>query len=131
MAQALRFFMTVCSRKVTCFLMSDFWDEKYEPGLAVASVKHDVVVLRVSDAIERSVPPSALMDFIDNESGKRATVDLSSRHNHALLSRRLGEREEALKRFFRSKNIDELCLYVGEDYVEALLGFFLSREKKQ
>lgn len=130
-SQALKFFMTVCPRRVTCFLMSDFWDAGYESGLSVAAFKHDVVVVRVSDAIEREVPPSALMDFTDNESGKRATVDLKAGGNYAALSRALKERQEGLKKMFRAKNVGDLHLNVGEDYVEALLEFFLSRGRKK
>jgi uncharacterized protein (DUF58 family) len=129
--QALKFFMTVCPRRVTCFLMSDFWDEGYGSGLAIAAVKHDIVVLRVSDAIERAVPPSALMDFSDNESGARVTVDLKARANRIALSGRLQARENEMSRFFRAKGIGELSLRVDGDYVDALLEFFLSREKRK
>lgn len=128
---ALRFFMTAYSRRATCFLMSDFWDRGYESALSVTSLKHDLVAIRVFDALERGMPPAALVDFSDNESGARIGIDLASATNRKAMASGFKKREESLSRFFRSHDIDELTLSVEEDYVEAFLEFFVRREKRR
>jgi hypothetical protein len=110
--------------------MSDFWDKGFENALSIAGYKHDMIVIRLLDVLEKELPEAALMDFMDNESGDIVSVDLS-RGNKNILSQGLIAREERLKNCFRSQRIDELCLTTGEDYVEALLEFFMVREKKR
>lgn len=128
---ALEFFMRVCPRQATCFLMSDFWDADFESGLSVAAYKHDFNVVRVLDDLEKNLPAGVLMDFSDNETGAHFSVDMASGRGRREMTEFLSEREDHLQHFFRAHDIDCLDLTVDSDYVDSLTRFFLSRGKKR
>lgn len=129
--EALRYFMTVCPRRSTCFLVSDFWDDAFERGLTLTALKHDLIVMRVQDELEAKLPQAALIDFVDNESLESVTTDLSTRRSVNGVHEALKERDEKLGHFFRSRGVDEVILNTNEDYAEALMRFFIGREKKR
>jgi uncharacterized protein (DUF58 family) len=128
---ALRHFVTVCPRRSTCFLMSDFWDDSFERDMSLAAFKHDLIVLRVQDEMESKLPQGALIDFSDNESHDAISADLSSSAGLKRVQQTLSDRELKLKNFFHSRGIDELKLGVDEDYAEALMRFFIRRDKRR
>lgn len=130
-SEALKFFMTVANRKTTCFLISDFWDQGYETALGLVGYKHDLIVMRILEEVEKKLPKGVLVDFIDKETGEIHKIDLSKTKQIQKINRSLKKRDDELKYFFRSRGIDALDLMVGEDYTEALLQFFLRREKKR
>lgn len=129
--EALRYFMTVCTRRATCFLVSDFWDDAFERDLTLTALKHDLIVMRVRDELEAKPPQAALIDFIDNESSESVTTDLSTKGALNSIHAALRERDEKLGHFFRSRGVDEVILSANEDYAEALMRFFIGREKKR
>lgn len=129
--EALRYFMTACTRRATCFLVSDFWDDGFERDLSLAAMKHDLIVMRIRDELESNPPQAALIDFADNESRESVTTDLSTKHSLNSVYAALKARDEKLGHFFRSQGVDEVILNTNEDYAEALLRFFIGREKKR
>lgn len=127
--EALRFFLNVSMRKSICFLISDLMAEGYEDSLRVASLKHEVTVLRVLDESEKNLPRAALTDFVDVETRARFCLDLNQKNqwfaaNHA-------QRDSVLKSFLGRNRVDFLDLGVRGDTVSTLLKFFIQREKKR
>ena len=53
--EALRYFTNVIKKKSTAFLISDFYDKNYEDALKIASKKHDIVAIRITDEKEKKV----------------------------------------------------------------------------
>ncbi|EKD51142.1 MAG: hypothetical protein ACD_62C00335G0004 [uncultured bacterium] len=127
--QATQFFLNVTRRKTVCFLISDFLDVDCRDSLRVASFKHEFVVMRVLDTLERQLPQLALMDFVDLESGQNKTLDLGG--NNTWFGDGYRQTTKDLTRFLGNNNIDFLDLRADEDYVEALLKFFMKKDKKR
>ncbi|MBU0505022.1 DUF58 domain-containing protein [bacterium] len=126
---AIQFFLEVAHRRTFCFLISDFIDVAYQDALKVAGFKHEFVVMRILDQLERKMPRGALMDFEDLETGKTLSTDMSG--SQSWFDRAYQEQTKELTHFMGTHRIDFLDLKVDDDYVETLLRFFMKREKKR
>lgn len=126
--QAIQFFLKMVKRSTTCFLISDLLTDQYQDALRVANLRHEIVVLRILDAMEKCLSHNVLVDFLDLETDERIKADLRSQRKRA---QTLGLHEKELKDYFCSHQIDYLDLLVDENYVDVLLKFFMKREKKR
>jgi len=126
---AIHFFLKVTNRKTVCFLISDFFDEGYRDSLRVAAIRHEFVAIRILDSLEKKIPKGALMDFEDLESGERLSLDLGTRGDW--VEKHQKEVTKNLSDFFGTHRVDFLDIAVDENYVDALLRFFIRREKKR
>ena len=82
-SEALRFLTNVTKKHCTAFLLSDFLDPgkdrtALEDALKIASGKHDLVGIRVSDPREAELPDVGIVEMKDAETGRKAWVDTSS-----------------------------------------------------
>ena len=126
-AEALRYFSNVTKKRSTAFLMSDLYDSGYENALKIAAGKHDLVVLKIDDEREHSLPRMGLVSFEDLETGETRWVDTSSkavREAYADYCRRYSEENEAL---LQKYGIDHVTISTGQDFVKPLIGLFKRR----
>ena len=126
-AEALRYFSNVTKKRSTAFLMSDLYDSGYENALKIAAGKHDLVVLKIDDEREHSLPKMGLVSFEDLETGETRWVDTSSkavREAYADYCRHYNEENEAL---LQKYGIDHVTISTGQDFVKPLIGLFKRR----
>ena len=81
-SEALRFLTNVTKKHCTAFLLSDFLDPgkdrtALEDALKIASGKHDLVGIRVSDPREAELPDVGIIEMKDAETGRKAWLDTS------------------------------------------------------
>lgn len=130
-SEALRFLIAVATRRATCFLISDFWDEDFVSALKLTASKHDLIAVRVLDTLEKEISHGALIEFQDSESGKSLSTDLGNSTNRKNIALDLSLRTQQLQRILQVSRTDWLDLEANENYVDALLTFFLKREQKR
>ena len=125
--EALRYFSNVTKKRSTAFLLSDMCDDDYENALKIVAGKHDLVVLRVYDQREQTLPSVGLMSFRDLETGAVRWIDTSSplvqtayRNHYQQQARRT---DELLQKY----GIDHIDLHTGQDFVKPLIGLFKRR----
>lgn len=126
-AEALRYFSNVTKKRSTAFLLSDLYDDDYENALKIAAGKHDLVVLKIEDPREKSLPKMGLTAFEDLETGELRWVDTSSkavREAYGEYCRHYSEKNEAL---LQKYGIDHVTITTGEDFVKPLIGVFKRR----
>ncbi|WP_106231771.1 DUF58 domain-containing protein [Orenia metallireducens] len=112
--KALQYFNRVEKKRSIVFLISDFLDKDYEKELKIADKKHDLVLIRVIDKGEESLPKGAIFEFEDLETGETIVLDnLQGRT----------ELESTIKLPVRNL----LNIYTDEDFVKALMLFFKRR----
>ena len=109
---ALAFLGRVLRRRAVVFVLSDWIASPFDRELALLARRHEVVVLEVTDPLERELPASGLVLVRDLESGSSRIVDLGvgaaraawrvarARHGRTLV--------EAFRRG-RADRIDLLC----------------------
>ena len=129
-AGALRFLSKVAKRRAVVFLVSDFLSEAYERALRIANRRHDMIALALTDRRELSLPPLGLMEFEDAETGEMFLLDTRPsnirRHFELATGKAIAER----RRFFRSIDVDCIQIQTDRPYLEPLIRFFRTRERR-
>jgi uncharacterized protein (DUF58 family) len=130
-AAALDHLNRIMRRRAVVFLISDFQDDGYERSLRIAKRRHDVIVVNVGDRRERTMPAVGLVDLVDNETGRRFTVDTTSPRWRAEYERLRRVTAEVRARRFRRLKLDCVDVATGESFVEPLVRLFRRREVRR
>ena len=105
-AGAMEFLLSISQRKSVCFVVSDFFDENYLRSLQMASRKHDVIAVLITDPRELELPPVGMVTWRDAETGASLVRDTASPSFRAQFAEAARTRIEQLERSFRRANID-------------------------
>ena len=124
---ALEYLTGVQRRRATVFLVSDFLAEGYGPQLRAAAGRHDIIAVRVREAIDEALPAVGLIRVMDAETGDLVEVDSSNARVREIYAQQVAGLDADRQRLFGEVGIDEIAVTVGEDYVPALLRFFKRR----
>lgn len=125
-------------RRAVIFVLSDFLSglsNRTEPEWAkpmrMLARKHELVALQLTDPLEFDLPKAGLIRMHDPVSGRRYSVDTSSRrvreryHNQAI-------REQALiEETCRRARVDRVQLSTAESFVDPLYRYFQQREMRR
>lgn len=132
--EALRFFTNTAKKRCIGFLMSDFIDIddktgklKFEDALKIASRKHDLIALNITDNLENQLKGEGLVRFSDPETGEIRVVDLSDK---MLLNRYQQARANfntSLSMLLAKNKVSQANLFTGSDFVQPLLRLFSER----
>lgn len=133
-SEALKYFTKMVKKKSIAFVLSDFMDEENEDGdlqfadsLKIASRKHDVVALKVSDKAEESLPNIGVALMKDLESGDTKWVNTSSAKVRRKYKEHAQHRSEQLTQLFRRSKTDFAEIYTDEGYIKPLMNLFKKR----
>ncbi len=127
---ALNFLRRLLSQHAIIFLISDLADPKVEHPLKLLAQRHDVVVARIDDPTEMELPDIGLARFEDPESGETVDVDTSDPKVRQAFQESAQLERANTRAMLRRLAIDEIPITTGESYIEPLLRFFRSREKR-
>ena len=116
-------------RRSVVFIVSDFIAEGYERALRVATQKHDVIPIVVSDRREQTMPNVGLIRLQDAETGNTTLLDTASRRNREVYEELARTRIESRNNVFRRLKTEPVHVTTGEDVVEPLVEFFRRRER--
>jgi uncharacterized protein (DUF58 family) len=130
-AGAMEFLMSVTKRRAVCFVVSDFFDEGYMRAMRMASRKHDVIAVLITDPHERELPNVGLVTLSDPETGRAAEYDTGSTAFRTAFAAQSRQRIIDLERSFRSAKIDFIHIDSAGSVVDPLARFFHMREKRR
>ncbi len=126
--QAVEYLTQVIKRRCTCFLLSDFIDERdFRQSLTIANRKHDVVAVQVYDRRIAELPNVGLMRVKDAETGHLQWVDTSNKRVRRAHSQWWNESQQRLEDTFTRSNVDHVSVRTDQDYVVALRNLFAQR----
>ncbi len=129
-ASSLEYLHKVLPRRSITFLVSDFFGSNYEKPLRIASKRHEIVPICVTDPRDYELPAVGFVRLTDLETGKEVLVDTDS---EAVRRRFRDNREQARaarSRLFSSLGIDAIEVRTDEPYVRPLMRFFLHRVRR-
>ncbi|MHC4219330.1 MAG: DUF58 domain-containing protein [Planctomycetota bacterium] len=129
-AAALDHVNRMMRRRAVMFVISDFQDRGYEQALRIARRRHDVILVNVSDRRERALPKAALIELVDNETGRRVVIDSASTRWRDAYERLTHRVAEDRSRRLRQIRLDCIDVRTGESFVEPLVRFFRTREAR-
>ncbi|MFZ0280333.1 MAG: DUF58 domain-containing protein [Bacteroidales bacterium] len=125
--EPLRFLTNAIKKRCTAFIISDFIVPDFEEALRIAASKHDVVALKVSDPLEKSIPDVGLIKVLDSESGIEKWIDTSSGNTRKIYEEWWNNHLFNIRNTFRRCGVDFTELSTKYDYVKPLIQLFESR----
>ncbi|MFO0662714.1 MAG: DUF58 domain-containing protein [Polyangiaceae bacterium] len=130
LASMLDSLVHVARRRCVAFVVSDFFADQMERKLSIASSKHDVVPIVVTDPRDMDLPDVGLMTFEDPESGDTLVLDTSDPkvrafHTHEM-KRLVSERQQ----MFRKLGLDSVEVSTAGSYVKPLRDLFSRRGRR-
>ena len=131
-SEAVRYLTGVNKKRCTAFLLSDFLnskrdDEALDDALKIASSRHDIIALKVSDPREREMPDVGIVELQDAETARKVWVDTSSRAVREHYAEKWAEREEKTRELLLHNRIEIADISTDTDYVAALIKLFKQR----
>lgn len=121
---------TVKRRSVT-FVISDFLDQNFEKSLRIASKRHDIIPVVVSDQREFEMPNVGLINLKDCETGETICFDTSSRRQREQYKTRSLQQKITRDQIFQRLKMEPLHISTGEDYIDPLRDYFHRRGLKR
>jgi uncharacterized protein (DUF58 family) len=123
----LRVLTNVIRKRCTAFIISDFRSRNFEEALRIASNKHDIVAIRISDPAETQLPDIGLIKIHDPETGNDSWVDTSSKSTRNAYSEWWNENTASVNSTLRRCGVDYTDIRTDLDYVKPLIGLFKKR----
>lgn len=120
----------VIKKKAIIFLISDFIDSGFTKSLKIASQKHDLIAINISDQRELVPPKKGLFILKDYESGQEFFTDFSLKKTRQKFQDILNGNRDFLTELFRKYKVDHINIDREKDYEKPLFDFFLRRKKK-
>lgn len=130
LTSGLETLMHVAKRRTVTFLLSDFFTSGYERTLALASAKHDLIPIVLSDPRDAELPDVGLARFEDLETGEDCLIDTSSRVVREHYKSRILALREKQKKTFRKLGLDSTVVRTDEPYMKPLRELFARRARK-
>lgn len=125
----LEYINKITHRNTICFLISDFIDEGYDRAFQIASKRHDLIPVTITDPREEALPPIGLITLRDAETGEEMLIDTSDPRVRAEYSRRYTESADLRKRVFASAGVNPIEVMTDRDYLDGLIKFFKARKR--
>ena len=126
----LEYLLKIQKRKCIAFLISDFQATNYETNVKLASQKHDLVAISISDPREKDLPKIGLINLRDSESGETLLIDTDNREMTKLLTSYERDKRGKFKKIFRSIGVDTIEIDTDGSLVEPIIRYFKIREKR-
>ncbi|NMB95840.1 MAG: DUF58 domain-containing protein [Clostridiaceae bacterium] len=117
LSQALQYFNRIEKKRSVVFLISDFLDEGYKKDIKIISNIHDLVMIRILDRAEETIPSGAIFAFEDLETGEMVVLDNLKNKCKSNVNLDLNGH-------------DLITIYTDEDYVKPLKQFFRRRAQR-
>ncbi|UUX95775.1 DUF58 domain-containing protein [Aquabacterium sp. J223] len=119
-------------RRSLVFLVSDFqsgpgWTEP----LGRLAQRHEVLAVRLSDPLERSLPSLGLVLLQDAETGEQTLVDTADKRFRRRFEDAVARREAELQLAFADAGVDAFELATDDDLLLALRRFMALRRLRQ
>lgn len=127
---ALHFLNGITKRRAVTFLVSDFMAEGYEVPMRVASRRHDLIGVVVSDPREEVLPDVGLLCVRDAETDREVLVDTSRKKVRDEYAQAARKRAAERDRIFQRNRVDTIHVRTDRPYVEEIYRFFRMRERR-
>jgi uncharacterized protein (DUF58 family) len=130
---ALDYLGKVTRHRAVVFLVSDFIASGYEQGIRVASAKHDLIPLVVTDPKEESLPRLGTALVEDLETGEVVLLDTEDRRVRRDYEHRIQSLRSERERFWRRLRMDFVNIRTDAPeghYEQPLVKFFRLRAKR-
>ncbi len=127
LSEPLRYLTNIIRKRCTAFILSDFIAPPFTDALRIASGKHDVVAIRVSDRREKEMPDVGFIKILNPETNREEWIDTSFSAVRRDYAAQWKKHDEAVGSAFVSCGVDSISVSTGEDYIKPLISLFRHR----
>jgi len=128
---AVQYLGRVLRKRTVAFLISDYLSADYSFSLKIASKKHELIGILLSDPGEFNLPEKGILPACDMETGELLFFDASSKKTRQQFeSSRVVEYNNSLE-ILKSSDIDCIEISTADSAADALIKYFRYREKKR
>jgi uncharacterized protein (DUF58 family) len=122
----------IVKRRSLVFLVSDFISAPgWAKPLALLARRHEVLAVRLYDALEMELPDLGLFVMQDAETGEQLFVDTHDRGFRRRFAELAQRREAELRAALRDAGVDALELATGDDLADAIVRFAELRKRRR
>ena len=125
-------------RRAILFVMSDFLSGHNNHGepdwakpMRMLAQKHEVVALQLTAPLEFDLPKAGIIRMNDPVSGKRYTIDTSSKRVRQRYHQRAHIEQETITQTLSKARVDRVELSTTRNYVDDLVRYFHQREMRR
>ena len=118
-------------RRSLVIVVSDFIAPDFSRALGVASVRHDVVAVQISDPAEDELPDAGWIRLMDPETGEMLDVNTGSARVRNEYQRLRAHWLAGLHQTFKNASVDRIEIRTGMNYQPALHAFFKRRAARR
>ncbi len=104
--------------------------DDYRQALRIASKRHDLIAVTISDPREWELPKLGIMEFQDAETGEIVLIDTANAGSRDEFRRLVDEQMQRRDELFRSAGVDAVSVQTDKPYIGELLRFFRMRERR-
>ena len=129
-SKTLHFLSRVARRRGIIFVVSDCISAGYEKQLRILHMRHDVVIIQLTDDNEQEFPDVGFILVEDEESGEQVFVDSGSgKFKDAYLAAKMRSDSEVLRQIRRS-GVDSVQISTSKPFIVPLRRFFSKRVRR-
>ena len=121
----------VTTRRTITFVISDFFSEDYKKKLSITNKRHDVIAVTITDPSEIKIPDAGMIKMHDAETEEPFIIDTSSKEVRSFYENRAERLLSLRQEVFNSVGVDHIDLRTDQSYVEPLIRFFRTRERRR
>jgi len=128
---AIRYLGRVCRKKSVSFLISDFLSPNYSHQLKVASKKHEIIGVLLSDPGEFLLPDAGILCVEDFETGEVCLFDASDEKTRQNFKKRKKNEYQKTLETLKKADIDCIQISTADSVPDALTRYFRYRDKRK
>jgi uncharacterized protein (DUF58 family) len=128
----LRAAIRTVRRRSLLFIVSDFISESsWQRPLLQLAQRHEVIAVRLHDALEAELPDLGLVVFQDAETGEQLFVDTHDARFRERFLQQAMKREDELRAAFAQAGVDALELATDADIADTVIRFAELRRRRR
>jgi len=129
-SEALEYLNRVSRRRTVSFIISDFYDDGFEKLLSIATKRHDITAITITDPKEINLPDVGLIALCDPETENETLVDSSNPEIRKQFNENAMRIFEERSRCFKRIKVDSVDIRTDVPYSKTLFSFFRMRERR-
>jgi uncharacterized protein (DUF58 family) len=126
----LKYFNNVIKKRSICFILSDFFTQGYEDDLKIATRRHDVIGMQVTDPGEATLPNMGLVRVQDAETGELQWLDTNFEDIQMAYAKGYQNNLQQFRSTFIRSGADVISIQTTDSYTSSLHQFFQKRSAR-
>ena len=120
----------IIKKRSVIFIISDYVSGSFEKPLKFLKKRHDVILVKLSDSIEKEIPDLGYVFLEDEETGEQILVNTSDEDFRNIYKHQTSKANNDLLKKMKKLKIDIIQLNTDDSFYAPLRKFFALRKKR-